>query len=95
MTPEIKALLARLLTMYSHRGDGIPTQYVNPDGPQAVALIREQASEIERLRESLRKCRRAISGGRPEPRREVREIVDEAIEEHDRALARKALGEQP
>lgn len=39
-------LIARLRAMYSHRGDGIPTQYVNPNGPEA-------ADEIERLREAL------------------------------------------
>lgn len=29
----------RLRAMYSHRGDGIPTQHVNPDGPEAADRI--------------------------------------------------------
>ena len=45
-------LIARLRSMYSHRGDGIPTQYVNPDGPEA-------ADEIERLNATLEKVRRS------------------------------------
>ncbi len=49
----IDAICAKLETMYSHRGDGIPTQYVNADGPEASALIRQQAAEIERLKERL------------------------------------------
>ena len=53
MTPETEALIALLEITYLHRMDGLPmrSQYVNPDGPQAVALIREQAAEIERLRD--------------------------------------------
>jgi hypothetical protein len=50
----------------------------------AADAIEAQAAEIERLREALRACRRAVSAGRDEPRRNVREIVDEVIEEHDR-----------
>ena len=55
MTPETEALIARLEITYLHRMDGLPmrSQYVNPDGPLAVATIREQAAEIERLREAL------------------------------------------
>ena len=45
----------------------------------------QQDAEVERLREALRECRRAVAGGRDEPRRTVREIVDEAIEGHARA----------
>lgn len=45
---EQPSLRDRLLTMYSHRGDGIPTQFVNPDGPDAVdALDRIRADTIE------------------------------------------------
>jgi hypothetical protein len=47
--------------------------------------VAEQDAEVERLREALRECRRAVAGGRDEPRRTVREIVDEAIEGHARA----------
>jgi predicted nucleic acid-binding Zn-ribbon protein len=51
---------------------------------EAADAIEAQAAEIARLREALRACRRAVSAGRDEPRLNVREIVDEAIEEHDR-----------
>ncbi len=44
------------------------------------ARVAVQDAEIARLREALRECRRAVSGGRDEPRRNVREIVDEALE---------------
>jgi uncharacterized membrane protein len=37
-------------------------------------------AQVAKLREALRACRRADSGGREEPRRNVREIVDEALE---------------
>ncbi len=40
----------KLLAMYDHRGDGMPTQYVNPDGPEAVEAIlalRARVSQIE------------------------------------------------
>ena len=53
---------------------------------QAFARHRQSArGEVGRLREALRACRRAVSGGKDEPRRVVREIVDQALEEHDRA----------
>jgi len=39
-------IVERLTAMYSHRGDGLPTQYVNPDGLEA-------ATEITRLRAQL------------------------------------------
>ena len=39
-------IVERLTAMYSHRGDGLPTQYVNPDGLEAAA-------EITRLRAQL------------------------------------------
>lgn len=40
-------IVERLTAMYSHRGDGLPTQYVNPDG-------REAAAEITRLRAQVK-----------------------------------------
>lgn len=51
-------------------------------------------AEVARLREALRACRRAVSSMNDEPRRNVREIVDAAIEEHDRA-ARAHEEQQP
>jgi predicted nucleic acid-binding Zn-ribbon protein len=55
-----------------------------PELAEAADAIEGLQAEVERLRDALRACRRAISAGRDEPRRNVREIVDEAIEEHDR-----------
>lgn len=53
-SPMIEAgLLDRLETMIDHRGDGIPTQYLNPDGPEAAA-------EIVSLREQVAEARGAI-----------------------------------
>jgi hypothetical protein len=52
---------------------------------EAIDHITTLTTEVERLREALRECRRAVAGGRDEPRRTVREIVDEAIEGHARA----------
>ena len=49
------ALKQRLLAMYSHRGDGLPTQYVNPDGPAAVAEIERLEAEIARRSENERR----------------------------------------
>lgn len=51
--PNPDDLKARLLAMYSHRGDGVPTQYVNPDGPEAVARIEELERQNKDLREAL------------------------------------------
>ena len=41
--------------------------------------------ENARLREALKSCRKAVSSNADEPRRNVREIVDEALECADRA----------
>ena len=46
---------------------------------EALARIAELEARVERMREALRACRRAISNGKDEPRRNVREIVDEAL----------------
>lgn len=40
------------------------------------AKIDALEAEIARKDEALRECRRAVSGGREEPRRRVRDIVD-------------------
>jgi hypothetical protein len=65
--------------------DGIHTCH---DGCPRLPCV--QRREIERLREALRACRRAVAGGKAEPRQTVREIVDQAIEEHDRKTEGKA-----
>ena len=44
-----EGIIARLRTMYSHRGDGIATQYVNPDGPEAADLLTECARVLDAL----------------------------------------------
>lgn len=49
MTSPAPDLTTRLLSMYSHRGDGIPTQYVNPDGPEAATALTTAQSRIEEL----------------------------------------------
>lgn len=47
---DAQVVINRLGAMYSHRGDGFPTQYVNPDGPYAVAVIERLTAEVARLR---------------------------------------------
>jgi hypothetical protein len=42
-------LIDRLNMMYSHRGDGIPTQYVNPDGPVAAELLERMWEALETI----------------------------------------------
>ena len=39
LSPDLVKLIANLGSMYSHRGDGIPTQPVNPHGEEAAAAI--------------------------------------------------------
>jgi hypothetical protein len=43
---QVEQVKAALLTMYSHRGDGFPTQYVNPDGAAAVAAITDLQARL-------------------------------------------------
>lgn len=47
------AMEERLLAMYSHRGDGLPTQYVNPDGPDAVEEIASLRARVAVLEGAL------------------------------------------
>lgn len=42
-------LIARLRATYSHRGDGLATQLVNPDGPEAAARIEELTAQVGRV----------------------------------------------
>ena len=66
---------------------GISTNwYRNPEGPEAADIIEAQQADLatlrkqlENAREALRQCRNAVKGGKDEPRRNVREIVDEAL----------------
>lgn len=51
------SLVERLQAMYSHRGDGFPTQFVNPDGPEAAARIAALETELERRKyDGLHTC---------------------------------------
>lgn len=54
MTVDNRTLSERLMTMFSHRGDGIPTQYVNPDGPEAQARIAELEAALRPFAEKAR-----------------------------------------
>lgn len=47
MTDDLARLKERLTARYSHRGDGIPTQPVNPDGEEAVKAIERLEEELE------------------------------------------------
>lgn len=53
--------------------------FYEPHRLELADLIERQAAEIERLRGALRDCRQAVSHGKEEPRRNVREIIDEAL----------------
>ena len=46
------------------------------EAADTIATLRKQ---LENAREALRQCRNAVKGGKDEPRRNVREIVDEAL----------------
>lgn len=52
----------KLLAMYDHRGDGMPTQYVNADGPEAVEAILALRKEVEALRGAFPADARAVMG---------------------------------
>jgi hypothetical protein len=43
---EAEAMIVRLEAMYSHRGDSIATQRVNPDGDDAAALLRRMIEQM-------------------------------------------------
>lgn len=64
MTTETDALVERLDAMYSHRGDGIPTQYVNPDGPAAIDAIIALRARVAALEEGLRPFARIAERGK-------------------------------
>ena len=52
-TPDLVALVERLLKVESHNAGGVSglctNWYRNPDGPEAAAVIHAQAATIERL----------------------------------------------
>ena len=82
MTPETEALIAALEAKHESQWEafgGPLLELTNPDGPQAAALIREQAAEIENLRGALERIASCES-------HHSSDVV---------AVARKALGEQP
>ena len=43
----LEEMRLRLTMRYSHRGDGIATQNVNPDGPDAWEMIQQLVRELE------------------------------------------------
>ncbi len=43
---EDQALCQKLRAMYSHRGDGTPTQQTNPDGWEAATRIEQLSQEL-------------------------------------------------
>lgn len=51
MDQDIANLCARLGALHSHRGDGIPTQFVNPDGKDAVAAIERLNAALKAAQE--------------------------------------------
>lgn len=53
MTDTTTELVARLRTTYSHRGDGLATQLVNPDGPEAAARIEELEAQVRAMGRAL------------------------------------------
>ena len=56
MTPETETLIARLEAKHK-AGEWMPLlKLTNPDGPLAVATIREQAAEIAHLADQLDGC---------------------------------------
>lgn len=40
-------LIGLALAMYSHRGDGTPTQYVNPDGPAFATALTDLQAQLD------------------------------------------------
>jgi hypothetical protein len=77
LTPERAALVARL--------DGIkPLTSYRENCANAHAAAEEiciLSAQIARKDEALRACRQSVSHNADEPRRNVREIVDEALQE--------------
>ena len=104
MTHETEALIARLERINLWKTPtGAP---VNPDGPLAAATIREQAAEIERLRESNRLMGDVIDYACTENSEsdgiDFLDLYREEMWQRSRRFlayrarqARKALGEQP
>lgn len=64
MAPDLPALAERLTAMYSHRGDGIPTQHVNPDGPDAWAAIEALNAKLAKVRAALEWYAEQVTGCR-------------------------------
>lgn len=85
----------RLRAMYSHRGDGIPTQHRNPDGEEAADYIEKLEAELAALRpapvdpriavarEILRRAMLAIGDGCAA----AAWAEDEPVSERDRLVA--------
>lgn len=89
-----KELCERLNAMLSHRGDGIPTQFINPDGPEAAARIEAlnaMVAELDSGAMRLRACICEIVEARDE---EDFERIIAAIDDARDEATLSALGEQ-
>ena len=63
---QLAELKAKLLAMYSPWGDGIPTQYVNPDGPEAATAITDLEALVGELGEAFNDIKQeALTAGSP------------------------------
>jgi hypothetical protein len=75
-------LIERLRSMYSHRGDGFPTQCVNPDGREAADRIEALEAEIADLHRDIEIKRKKLEDAaraKAEGRREGIEMAAEAV----------------
>lgn len=70
----------KLLAMDDHRGDGLPTQYVNPDGPEAVEAILALRKEVEAMTKDPNRLDIATIALTDDPDWIGAGIPDEAIE---------------
>lgn len=97
MIDDLQPLIDRLRTMYDHRGDGIPTQPVNPDGEKAIEAIERLSAENERLREELAQqadgCSVITGLLRTQSGAVAASLI--AMLTFQESAARQALGEQP
>ncbi len=63
---DTQDLKDRLRAMYSHRGDGIPTQYFNSDGPEAADAINRLEVENAVLLREINACKDALAQADPD-----------------------------
>jgi hypothetical protein len=78
------SLVERLRAMYSHRGDGIPTQFVNHDGPEAADELTRLTAENARLRGALVEVEKILREGPSRPVERAHKVATAALNELDR-----------